>query len=320
MAGEGRLARRAADTDHRSLLLPLDLLPGAERRPVRDRDTRPGVHVGRAARDARRAAVAAARLRAASPRAGEAPHALAEHAMIFAERPAAGEAEGALVLVHGRGVERAGPRRALRRARPRAAAPRILAQRGPLSLPPGGAHWYAVHRVGFPDPETFAEGYASLTGFVDSLPYDRVVIGGFSQGAVMSFAVGLGSGRPRPLAVIGFSGFVPIVDGLGARRGAVPSDRGRSRHLRPGDPDRARPALARRAPRGGRRGPLSRVADGPCDRPGVRRRARALAGRCDQSARRSVRVAPASRTCSKPCSRSSCSSRSPRCTDDDRAG
>ena len=29
----------------------------------------------------------------------------------------------------------------------------------------------------------------------------------------MSFAVGLGRGRPRPLAVIGFSGFVPVVEG-----------------------------------------------------------------------------------------------------------
>jgi hypothetical protein len=27
--------------------------------------------------------------------------------------------------------------------------------RGPLSLPPGGAHWYAPRSVGYPDPRTF---------------------------------------------------------------------------------------------------------------------------------------------------------------------
>jgi phospholipase/carboxylesterase len=132
--------------------------------------------------------------------------------VIYVERPAAGEAEGAFVLVHGRGAnehdlvglfDALDPERRLHGYSPR----------GPLSLPPGGAHWYAVPRVGYPDPETFAEGYAALAGFVDSLPYDLVVIGGFSQGAVMSYAVGLGEGRPRPAAVIAFSGFIPVVEG-----------------------------------------------------------------------------------------------------------
>jgi phospholipase/carboxylesterase len=132
--------------------------------------------------------------------------------VIYAERPAAGEAEGAFVLVHGRGAneqdlvglfDALDPERRLHGYSPR----------GPLSLPPGGAHWYAVPRVGYPDPATFAEGFAALAGFVDSLPCERFVIGGFSQGAVMSIAVGLGRGRPRPLAVTAFSGFVPVVEG-----------------------------------------------------------------------------------------------------------
>ena len=59
--GEGRLDRRAADAGDRPLLLPLDLLPRAERRAVRDRDARARLHLGRAARDARRAPLAAAR-------------------------------------------------------------------------------------------------------------------------------------------------------------------------------------------------------------------------------------------------------------------
>jgi phospholipase/carboxylesterase len=39
------------------------------------------------------------------------------------------------------------------------------------------------------------------------------VLGGFSQGAVMSYALGLGSGRPRPRALLALSGFIPTVEG-----------------------------------------------------------------------------------------------------------
>ena len=41
-----------------------------------------------------------------------------------------------------------------------AASPRAA----PLSLPPGGAHWYVVPRVGFPDPRAFAQSYAAAAG------------------------------------------------------------------------------------------------------------------------------------------------------------
>jgi phospholipase/carboxylesterase len=70
-----------------------------------------------------------------------------------------------------------------------------------------------VPRVGYPDPATFAQGYAAAAGFVDSLPHEQVVVGGFSQGAVLAFSVGLGRGRPRPAAIVAFSGFIPEVDG-----------------------------------------------------------------------------------------------------------
>jgi phospholipase/carboxylesterase len=132
--------------------------------------------------------------------------------VIVAERPAAGDPAGALVLIHGRGanerdllplLDGLDPERRLHGYCPR----------GPLALPPGGAHWYQVPRVGYPDPGTFAEGYGALAGWLDTLPHERIVIGGFSQGAVMSFASGLGRGRPRPAAVIAFSGFVPEVEG-----------------------------------------------------------------------------------------------------------
>ncbi len=129
------------------------------------------------------------------------------------ERPAAGEPEGALVLLHGRGADEhdlfplldaLDPERRLHGYTPRA----------PLALPPGGAHWYVVPRVGYPDPETFAEGYCALTEWFDALPFPAgdVILGGFSQGAVMSYALGLGKGRPRTRALIALSGFLPAVD------------------------------------------------------------------------------------------------------------
>jgi phospholipase/carboxylesterase len=134
-------------------------------------------------------------------------------------RPAAGEPEGALVLLHGRGVDEndlfplldeLDPERRLLGATPR----------GPLSLPPGGNHWYAVRRIGYPDPATFHQVYPVLSGWVDALladngvPHERALIGGFSQGAVMSYAIGLGAGRPAPAGLLAFSGFMPTVDGF----------------------------------------------------------------------------------------------------------
>ena len=87
------------------------------------------------------------------------------------------------------------------------------------NVPPGGRHWYLVPRVGYPDPETFQSSYAALTGFLDALlaehgiGWDCTVLGGFSMGAVMSYAVSLGPGRPSPAGVIALSGFVPTVEG-----------------------------------------------------------------------------------------------------------
>jgi phospholipase/carboxylesterase len=133
--------------------------------------------------------------------------------LVARERPADGRAEGALVLFHGRGTDEhdlfplldaLDPERRLHGYTPR----------GPLALPPGGAHWYVVQRVGHPDPRTFHGSYAAATAWLDALPFDRVVLGGFSQGAVMSLALGLGGGlRTRPAAIVAFSGFVPVVEG-----------------------------------------------------------------------------------------------------------
>lgn len=133
--------------------------------------------------------------------------------MISAERPAAGEAEAAAVLVHGRGADERDLLALADLLDPEARYHWYL-PRGPLALPPGGAHWYAVPRVGYPDPATFAQGFAALASFVDGLPHERVALGGFSQGAVMSLAVGLARGRRRPAALIALSGFLPHVEGF----------------------------------------------------------------------------------------------------------
>ena len=40
------------------------------------------------------------------------------------------------------------------------------------------------------------------------------MLGGFSQGAVMSYALALGKGRPTPAALVALSGFLPQVPGF----------------------------------------------------------------------------------------------------------
>jgi phospholipase/carboxylesterase len=131
------------------------------------------------------------------------------------ERPAAGEAEGALVLFHGRGADEQDLSPLLDALDPE----RRLAgftPRGPLTLPPGGAHWYAFREVGYPDPQTFDATFALAEDWLEELgfPPERTVLGGFSQGAVMTYALGLGTGRPRPAALIALSGFIPTVEGF----------------------------------------------------------------------------------------------------------
>src|SRR5690242_20842295 len=113
------------------------------------------------------------------------------------ERAASGEPEGLLVLRHGRGTDERDliaiadfldPERRLR----------VVTPRAPLQLPGSpGYHWYLVPRVGYPDPETFFAARAALAELHDELweetglGPERTVLGGFSMGAVMSFALGL---------------------------------------------------------------------------------------------------------------------------------
>ncbi len=137
--------------------------------------------------------------------------------LVSAERPATGEPGGLLVLHHGRGTSE---RDLLPLADVLDPARRLLvvAPRAPLT-PAGtaGHHWYLVPRVGYPDPDTFAAAYRALGDFHDQLWLStgieprRTILGGFSMGSVMSYALGLGSGRPAPAGILAFSGFLPTV-------------------------------------------------------------------------------------------------------------
>jgi phospholipase/carboxylesterase len=139
--------------------------------------------------------------------------------LMYVERPAAGDAAGLLVLHHGRGTSEQDligladvldPQRSLH----------VAAPRGPLTLPGWpGFHWYAVPRVGYPDPDTFFAARDKLAAFHDEL-WERTgttpgttILGGFSMGSVMSYALGLDATRPAPAGILAFSGFVPVVDG-----------------------------------------------------------------------------------------------------------
>jgi phospholipase/carboxylesterase len=139
--------------------------------------------------------------------------------LVHVLRPAAGEPAGALVLLHGRGtseedllplLDALDPDRRLVGAAPR----------GPLQLPPGGFHWYVVPRVGFPDPATFEASSAQLDRWLAALadhigvPPAKTILGGFSQGAVMAWALGAGRNRPRPAGILAMSGFIPTVPGF----------------------------------------------------------------------------------------------------------
>jgi phospholipase/carboxylesterase len=139
--------------------------------------------------------------------------------MVHLLREPEGEPEGALVLNHGRGADEHDLYGLLDALDPERRLLGVTTGAPLMNIPPGGRHWYVVPRVGYPDRETFAASYRMLTEFLDELladrgiAWERTVIGGFSMGAVMSYAVGLGPGRPSPAAILAFSGFIPTVEG-----------------------------------------------------------------------------------------------------------
>lgn len=149
--------------------------------------------------------------------------------LVHLERPARGDADGLLVLHHGRGSDEHDLLGLADVLDPQGRL-HVVTPRGPLQLPgwPGN-HWYVVPRVGYPDPETFHAAFTALAAFHDELwertgiAPDRTIFGGFSMGSVMSYSLGLSGERPAPAGILAFSGFVPVVEGwtpsLDDRRG-----------------------------------------------------------------------------------------------------
>lgn len=135
------------------------------------------------------------------------------------ERTATGQAEGLLVLHHGRGADETDllpladvldPGRRLH----------VVTPRAPLPFPGTfGYLWYEPREVGYPDPGTFLPTYRLLAEFHDELwertglTPEQTVLGGFSMGTAMSYALGLGGDRPPPAGILALSGFIPSVDG-----------------------------------------------------------------------------------------------------------
>lgn len=135
------------------------------------------------------------------------------------ERAASGEAEGLLLLHHGRGTSERDLIGLADLLDPEGRL-RVVAPRAPLTLPGSpGYHWYVVPRVGYPDRETFEAARAALADLHDRLweesgvGPEQTVLAGFSMGAVMSYAMGLGGDRPAVAGILAFSGFVPTVEG-----------------------------------------------------------------------------------------------------------
>lgn len=129
------------------------------------------------------------------------------------------EPSGALILNHGRGADENDLFGLLDELDP---GRRLLGVTtgGPwFGIPPGGRHWYVVERVGYPQPETFGPSYEALAIRLDALlaergiGWSRTLLGGFSQGTVMSHALALGTGRPVPAGLAAMSGFIPEVEG-----------------------------------------------------------------------------------------------------------
>src|SRR5207302_10551721 len=125
-------------------------------------------------------------------------------ALAFRVRLAEGEPAGLLVLHHGRGTDEQ-DLLALGDVLDPARRLHVVTPRAPLRLPGSpGYHWYLVPRVGYPDPDTFHAAYRELAALHDELwertglTAERTVLGGFSMGTVMSYALGLGGDRPAP--------------------------------------------------------------------------------------------------------------------------
>jgi phospholipase/carboxylesterase len=128
--------------------------------------------------------------------------------------PAKGDATALVVLIHGYGADGndlIGLAPHLQRMVPGAA---FVAPNAPDRVPgaPSGFQWFPIARI---DPHEMSGGVAMaaprIGEFLDAelarlgLPPERLVLAGFSQGAMLALHLGL---RRGPAAIVGFSGLL----------------------------------------------------------------------------------------------------------------
>ena len=132
-------------------------------------------------------------------------------------RPPAAEPAGAIVLLHGPGATEHDPLALLEVLDPQRRFGAVC-PRGTMNVPGAiGYQWYIDREPGYPQRDTFEQTYAVLDEWLAAfaqrtgIPPEKTVIGGFSQGAAMAWALVLGQGRPRLGGLLAVSGFIPRV-------------------------------------------------------------------------------------------------------------
>lgn len=93
---------------------------------------------------------------------------VSESLLRYRLRPAAGGPRGAIALMHGRGADEY-DLEPLLDALDRERRFIGILPRSPLRLAPGGAHWYAVRQVGYPDPETFSATFERASEWLEAV-------------------------------------------------------------------------------------------------------------------------------------------------------
>lgn len=129
------------------------------------------------------------------------------------DKPAPGEGYPTVIALHGRGSY-AGD--LLELASFFGSGWMTIAPQAPFGLsigPEHGYHWYEMLEVGDPEPQAFAQSLELLRQFVvkllEAYPVDRkrIFVLGFSQGAVMSYALGL-TDPQRYTGIAALSGYI----------------------------------------------------------------------------------------------------------------
>ncbi|MBI4417860.1 MAG: alpha/beta fold hydrolase [Ignavibacteriales bacterium] len=116
----------------------------------------------------------------------------------------------AIILLHGRGAHEEDLLGLQPYLDPNAL---LVVVRAPLSFPYGGYTWYETLHIGTPEPAQFAESYERLVQFLEDVrkhyPVDpnRIILLGFSMGAVMAYACALT--KPEMIhSVVAHSGYI----------------------------------------------------------------------------------------------------------------